>query len=219
VNAGRTYIDLCSGTWSLARSEDVAGILKDEHPYSVALVGHSFAGMVITGAAEGESGRLKRLIMSTLLSPMAENRRSIFFPKQFRTHFESRLMQRGTVGDCPRAKVYWTYGDCKRAAHASMCAGDCVTLVCDASSRKFGCRRMRPQRSRRPSSRLSLRTLRRGSCSNDSGKGPAVSAGIIMNWPPDMIATWKPRNDLFLSCLPTIRLYPRNNKSNVKSGI
>jgi pimeloyl-ACP methyl ester carboxylesterase len=34
--------------------EDVAGILKDENPYSVALVGHSYAGMVITGAQKGK---------------------------------------------------------------------------------------------------------------------------------------------------------------------
>jgi pimeloyl-ACP methyl ester carboxylesterase len=42
--------------------EDVAGILKGENLHSVTLVGHSYAGMVITGTAEVESSRLKRLI-------------------------------------------------------------------------------------------------------------------------------------------------------------
>jgi pimeloyl-ACP methyl ester carboxylesterase len=41
---------------------DVAGVLKRESLYSVGLVGHSYAGMVITGVAERESGRLSRLI-------------------------------------------------------------------------------------------------------------------------------------------------------------
>jgi pimeloyl-ACP methyl ester carboxylesterase len=42
--------------------DDVAGILKRENLHGVTLVGHSYAGMVITGVAERESGRLSRLI-------------------------------------------------------------------------------------------------------------------------------------------------------------
>jgi pimeloyl-ACP methyl ester carboxylesterase len=42
--------------------EDVAAILKRESLHGVTLVGHSYGGMVITGVAETESGRLSRLI-------------------------------------------------------------------------------------------------------------------------------------------------------------
>src|SRR6516165_3544593 len=42
--------------------DDVAGILRRENLDRVTLVGHSYAGMVITGVAETESGRLIRLI-------------------------------------------------------------------------------------------------------------------------------------------------------------
>ena len=42
--------------------EDVAGVLERGNLHAVTLVGHSYAGMVITGVAERESGRLSRLI-------------------------------------------------------------------------------------------------------------------------------------------------------------
>jgi pimeloyl-ACP methyl ester carboxylesterase len=42
--------------------DDVAGILKRQSLHGVTLVGHSYAGMVITAVAERESGRLSRLI-------------------------------------------------------------------------------------------------------------------------------------------------------------
>jgi pimeloyl-ACP methyl ester carboxylesterase len=42
--------------------DDVAGALKRESLYGITLVGHSYGGMVITGVAERESGRLSRLI-------------------------------------------------------------------------------------------------------------------------------------------------------------
>lgn len=42
--------------------DDVADVLKRENLHDVTLVGHSYAGMVITGVAERETGRLRRLI-------------------------------------------------------------------------------------------------------------------------------------------------------------
>ena len=42
--------------------DDVAGVLKRKSLHAVTLVGHSYAGMVITGVAERESGRLSRLV-------------------------------------------------------------------------------------------------------------------------------------------------------------
>jgi pimeloyl-ACP methyl ester carboxylesterase len=42
--------------------DDVAGFLVHENLSGVRLVGHSYAGMVITGVAETQSGRLSRLI-------------------------------------------------------------------------------------------------------------------------------------------------------------
>jgi pimeloyl-ACP methyl ester carboxylesterase len=42
--------------------DDVAGLLEGERLQGVTLVGHSYAGMVITGVAERESSRLSRLI-------------------------------------------------------------------------------------------------------------------------------------------------------------
>jgi pimeloyl-ACP methyl ester carboxylesterase len=42
--------------------DDVAGILERENLHGVTLVGHSYAGMVITGVAGRESGRVSRLI-------------------------------------------------------------------------------------------------------------------------------------------------------------
>jgi pimeloyl-ACP methyl ester carboxylesterase len=117
--------------------EDVAGVLERENLHGVTLVSLSYAGMVITGVAE----------RSMPSSQTTENLRSIFFPKPFKSHFERRLVlvQVAKVGDCSPVRAFWMRGVYNPASHASMCIRDCVTSVCDASSRKFGCRRMRPQ--------------------------------------------------------------------------
>src|SRR5690349_13267039 len=49
--------------------EDVVDILKRKNLREVTLVGHSYAGMVITGVAERERGRLKRLIYADAFVP------------------------------------------------------------------------------------------------------------------------------------------------------
>jgi pimeloyl-ACP methyl ester carboxylesterase len=125
--------------------EDVTGLLKGENLYSVTLVGHSYAGMVITGVAERESGRLNRLIYVDASCQTTENQRSICFPKPFKTPFESRLMQMGKVGDCPPGRACWTRGVYNPAPHASMCVRGCVILAYGVSSRssvavKCGCK-------------------------------------------------------------------------------
>ena len=57
--------------------DDVAGILERENLHGVTLVGHSYAGMVITGVAERESGRLSRLIYVDAFVPDSGQGRAV----------------------------------------------------------------------------------------------------------------------------------------------
>jgi pimeloyl-ACP methyl ester carboxylesterase len=75
--------------------EDVAGILKDENPYSVTLVGHSYAGMVIAGAAEGESGRLKRLIYVDAFVPDGGESALDLLPEAIQNSFREQANAEG----------------------------------------------------------------------------------------------------------------------------
>jgi pimeloyl-ACP methyl ester carboxylesterase len=52
--------------------DDVTGILQRESLRGVTLVGHSYAGMVITGVAEREGGRLSRLVYVDAFVPNNE---------------------------------------------------------------------------------------------------------------------------------------------------
>ena len=125
--------------------DDVAGILERENLHGVTLVGHSYAGMVITGVAERESGRVSRLIYVDAFIPDNGESALDLLPETIQKSFREDAHEMGKVGDCPPVRVFWTCGVYNPAPHASMCVRDCVTSVCDASSRKFGCRRMRPQ--------------------------------------------------------------------------
>ena len=122
-----------------SHTDDVAGLLQRENLQGVTLVGHSYAGMVITGVAERESARLRRLIYVDAFVP--KNLHSIFFPKPFKHHCRKMLMQMGKVGGCLPVKNFWICGAWDLAPHVTMLERDCVTSVCDASSRKLDCRR------------------------------------------------------------------------------
>jgi pimeloyl-ACP methyl ester carboxylesterase len=54
--------------------EDIVGVLECEDLLAVILVGHSFAGMVVSGVAERVPGRLGRLVYLDAWFPMDEDR-------------------------------------------------------------------------------------------------------------------------------------------------
>jgi pimeloyl-ACP methyl ester carboxylesterase len=70
--------------------DDVADILKRENLHGATLVGHSDAGMVITGVAERESGRLSRLIYVDAFVPDSG---------------QGRAVSIGIITSCPPAMI------------------------------------------------------------------------------------------------------------------
>jgi pimeloyl-ACP methyl ester carboxylesterase len=131
--------------------DDVAGFLERENLHGVTLVGNSYAGMVITGIAEKESGRLSRLIYVDAFVPDDGESALDLLPVTVQMHFERRLVQVAKGGDCSPVRVFWMRGAYNPASNASMCIRDCATSVSDASSRKFVCRRMHPKSSKKRS--------------------------------------------------------------------
>ena len=75
--------------------DDVAGVLKRENLHGVTLVGHSYAGMVISGLAERESGRLSRLIYVDAFVP--ENGESVLdlLPETIQKSFQEEAAAKG----------------------------------------------------------------------------------------------------------------------------
>jgi pimeloyl-ACP methyl ester carboxylesterase len=75
--------------------DDVAGILKRESLHGVTLVGHSYAGMVITGVAERESGRLSRLIYVDAFVPGNEESALDLLPETIQKSFREEAHANG----------------------------------------------------------------------------------------------------------------------------
>jgi pimeloyl-ACP methyl ester carboxylesterase len=75
--------------------DDVAGLLKRENLNSVTLVGHSYAGMVITGVAERESGRLRRLIYVDAFVPDDGESALDLLPQPIQDSFRSEAHAKG----------------------------------------------------------------------------------------------------------------------------
>jgi pimeloyl-ACP methyl ester carboxylesterase len=75
--------------------EDVAGILKSDNLYSVTLVGHSYAGMVISGTAEVEGGRLKRLIYVDAFVPDGGESALDLLPESIQSSFREQANAHG----------------------------------------------------------------------------------------------------------------------------
>jgi pimeloyl-ACP methyl ester carboxylesterase len=75
--------------------DDVTGILKCEDLHSVTLVGHSYAGMVITGVAEKESVRLGRLIYVDAFVPDNEASALDLLPEAIQESFRQEAREKG----------------------------------------------------------------------------------------------------------------------------
>jgi pimeloyl-ACP methyl ester carboxylesterase len=75
--------------------EDVGGIMKRESLQGVTLVGHSYAGMVITGVAERESGRLSRLIYVDAFVPDDGDSALDLLPEAIRKSFRDQANTNG----------------------------------------------------------------------------------------------------------------------------
>jgi pimeloyl-ACP methyl ester carboxylesterase len=185
--------------------EDVEGILKGENLHSVTLVGHSYAGMVITGTAEVESSRLKRLIYVDAFIPDDGESALDLLPEAIQNLFREQANAHGEGWRLPASEDLldlWGLqpGDARDYVRRRLCD---FSLSCFEQKARF--QRMRLPRSRKRISRPSLRTIRLDSCLNDLVKGPVVSAGFIVSCLPGMIAMSKPRNDLLPSCWPAMR--------------
>jgi pimeloyl-ACP methyl ester carboxylesterase len=74
--------------------DDVTGILKCEDLRSVTLVGHSYAGMVITGVAEKESVRLGRLIYVDAFVPDNESSALDLLPEAIQESFRQEAREK-----------------------------------------------------------------------------------------------------------------------------
>jgi pimeloyl-ACP methyl ester carboxylesterase len=75
--------------------DDVADVLKRENLHDVTLVGHSYAGMVITGVAERETGRLRRLIYVDAFVPDNGESALDLLPKSIHESFRDEAHANG----------------------------------------------------------------------------------------------------------------------------
>jgi len=66
-----------------SHAQDILGVLKYEDLKDVILVGHSYAGMVITAVAEREAQRLKHLVYLDAFVPQDGESLSSFIPAEF----------------------------------------------------------------------------------------------------------------------------------------
>jgi pimeloyl-ACP methyl ester carboxylesterase len=180
--------------------DDVADILKRENLHGATLVGHSYAGMVITGVAERESGRLSRLIYVDAFVPDNGESALDLLPEPIQKSFreEARANEKGWR--LPASESLLDLRGLQPGAAREYVR----TRLCDFSLRCFEQKIRSPSNAaamiQRRSLQLSPRATRRDSSLNDSGQGRAVSIGIITSCPPAMIAIWKPLRDLFLPC-------------------
>lgn len=75
--------------------EDVARALMDANLYRATLVGHSYAGMIITGVAERERDRLSRLIYVDAFIPNDQESALDLLPESARTSFQEQARANG----------------------------------------------------------------------------------------------------------------------------
>src|ERR1700722_15405936 len=75
--------------------DDVAGILRRERLHGVTLVGHSYAGMVITGVAERERGGLSRLIYVDAFVPDHEESALDLLPETIQKSLREEALANG----------------------------------------------------------------------------------------------------------------------------
>jgi pimeloyl-ACP methyl ester carboxylesterase len=113
--------------------DDVADILKRESLHGVTLVGHSYAGMVITGVAERESGRLNRLIYVDAFVPRDGESALDLLPDPIQESFREEAQANGEGWRLPaRASLLDLWGLQPGAAREYV-----RTRLCDFSLRCF----------------------------------------------------------------------------------
>jgi pimeloyl-ACP methyl ester carboxylesterase len=84
--------------------ENVISLLTRENLQDVTLVGHSYAGMVITGVAEHALHRLNHLAYVDAFVPATVSPHWTFFPRQSRSCSDNRPRILERDGGCGRAK-------------------------------------------------------------------------------------------------------------------
>ena len=80
---------------------DVVALLEMENLANVALVGHSYAGMVITGVADRAAARLKSLVYLDAFAPEQGECVLDFWSAKERAEIEARAIATGTVPPTP----------------------------------------------------------------------------------------------------------------------
>jgi pimeloyl-ACP methyl ester carboxylesterase len=73
----------------------ISGYLTEQGLTQVALVGHSYGGMIITGVADTVSGRLRRLVYWNAFVPEDGERLIDMIPPEFAALFDAIAAQRG----------------------------------------------------------------------------------------------------------------------------
>jgi pimeloyl-ACP methyl ester carboxylesterase len=84
--------------------EDVIGVLTRENLQGVTLVGHSYAGMVITGVAEHALHRLNGLVYVDGFIPCDGQSALDLLPETIAQRFGNKLTNQVRDGACGRAK-------------------------------------------------------------------------------------------------------------------
>ena len=90
--------------------QDVVGVINYERLQDVILVGHSYAGMIITGAAESVKERLARLVYADAFILATANPPCNCSRNDFRRHSAIRLDPTGTGGGFLVARSDWICG-------------------------------------------------------------------------------------------------------------
>jgi pimeloyl-ACP methyl ester carboxylesterase len=75
--------------------QDVVGVINYERLQDVILVGHSYAGMIITGVAEFAKERLERLVYVDAFVPGDGQSAMQLFPERFQTAFHDQARTEG----------------------------------------------------------------------------------------------------------------------------
>jgi pimeloyl-ACP methyl ester carboxylesterase len=106
--------------------DDVTGILKGEGLQEITLVGHSYAGMVITGVAERESGRVSRLVYVDAFVPADAESALDLLPANIQKSFREQARANGEGWRLPASESLldlWGLqpGTAREYVHARLC--------------------------------------------------------------------------------------------------
>jgi len=91
--------------------QDIIGLIEAEELHDVVLVGHSYAGMVITGVADRMPERMRRLVYFDAFIPVDGKSLVDYVPAERAAHQKSEGEATGSIGPMPTAALGVTQAD------------------------------------------------------------------------------------------------------------